>query len=349
MDVIPAIGTLDEFRALIQTIPGPSLEAQKMTTEREGLLTKPPGSLGRLEELSAWLATWQHRSPPRMEKPACAVFAGNHGVAAQGVSAFPAEVTAQMVGNFAHGGAAINQLCRTFGVALTVEALRLDEPTADFTQAPAMEEAACVEAIRIGMRAAEKVVGEDCDVLCLGEMGIANTTSASAIGLALFGGEAVDWTGRGTGISAEVWSHKATVVRQAVEKHKAALTDGLEVLRCLGGRELAAIVGAVVAARLCRVPVMLDGFVCTAAAATLSPLRAGVLDHCSIAHVSAEPAHRWLSELLGKHPLLELNMRLGEASGAALAVGLLRGAVACHTGMATFAEAGVSDKETGRT
>ncbi|MEO0677443.1 MAG: nicotinate-nucleotide--dimethylbenzimidazole phosphoribosyltransferase, partial [Pseudomonadota bacterium] len=261
------------------------------------------------------------------------VFAGNHGVAARGVSAFPAEVTAQMVLNFEHGGAAINQLARAFGAEMTVTALDLDTPTADFTQGPAMSEAECVAALASGWEA----VDPDADVLVTGEMGIGNTTSAAAIATALYGGS---WAGRGTGVDDAGLALKARVVEEAVAANTPA--SPLEVLQRLGGREIAAMAGAIAAARAHAVPVVLDGFICCAAAACLAEAQSGALDHCVAGHQSAEGAHPALLEKLGKAPLLSLGLRLGEGSGAALALGVLKGAVACHSGMATFAEAGVS-------
>ena len=328
-----------DIYTLLGMMPGPDATAAALWREREPQLTKPAGSLGRLEEITHMLATWQGRHPPRLETVRARVYAGNHGVAALGVSAFPAEVTAQMVANFRAGGAAINQLCQTFGVELAVEALALDQPTADFTQGPAMSEEECVDAVRIGMAAAEEGV----DLLVLGEMGIANTTSAAAICHALFGGDPAEWTGRGTGVDDAQLEAKIKVVAKGVAAN--VTDDPLVVLRSVGGRELAAIAGAVLAARLQRIPVILDGYVCTAAAAVLHAIRRDALDHCLVGHVSVEPGHRRLLERLGKQPLLALDMRLGEASGAALAVGLVKAAVACHTGMATFAQAGVSDKD----
>ena len=333
--------TLDEIRALLPGLPGPDEDAAAAAAGREGQLTKPPGALGRLEELSEWMARWQGRHPPRIERPRVAVFAGSHGVAAQGVSAFPAEVTAQMVANFQAGGAAINQLCKTFDAELRVYEMSLEEPTADFSRGPAMAATECARALAYGMTAVE----DGLDLLCLGEMGIANTTSAAALCHALFGGEAADWTGPGTGVQGAALENKARVVAEAVALHGGEASDPFEVLRRLGGRELAAIAGAIIAARMARVPVVLDGYVCTAAAAVLHKIDPGLLDHCVVAHCSAEPAHARLLEELGKPPVLDLGMRLGEASGAALAIGILRAAVDCHGGMATFAEAGVSDKE----
>lgn len=334
-----AVASLADIRSLLRSIPGPDAAAAAACDAREPQLTKPAGSLGRLEEISRHLAAWQGRHPPRLEKLCARVFAGNHGVAALGVSAFPAEVTVQMVANFQHGGAAINQLCRTFGVELAVHALDLDRPTVDFTRGPAMTEAETAAAFALGMES----VPAGADLLVVGEMGIGNTTSAAAIAHAVFGGAAAEWTGRGTGVDDAHLEIKTRVVADGVRRHGGG--DGLDALRNLGGREIAAMAGAIVQARLARVPVLLDGFVCTAAAAALHATQAGALDHCLAAHVSAEAAHRHLIAAVGKVALLDLGMRLGEASGAALAVGLLRAAVACHTGMATFAEAGVSDKD----
>jgi nicotinate-nucleotide--dimethylbenzimidazole phosphoribosyltransferase len=335
MPEIPA--NLDEIRALMAHLPGPDLEAGTAAMLRERELTKPAGALGRLEELSHWLATWQGRHPPRLDHPRTSVFAGNHGVAARGVSAYPAAVTAQMVQNFIAGGAAVNQLCRAVDADLRVYEMNLDQPTADIVEAPAMSEADCAKAIAYGMMAVEPGL----DVIALGEMGIANTTSAAALCLALFGGSAEEWTGPGTGIAGATLDNKRTMVAAAAERH-AGKGDPFEALCRLGGRELAAIVGAVLAARMGRVPVVLDGFTCTAAAAVLCALDPHALDHCVVAHVSAEPGHRRLLEKIGKSALFDFGMRLGEGSGATLAIAVLKAAVACHTGMATFAGAGVS-------
>ena len=330
--------SLDEVRALSRQMPGPDLDAGTAAALRQSQLTKPAGSLGRLEELAIWLATWQARHPPRLEHPRTIVFAGNHGVAARGVSAYPAAVTAQMVQNFIAGGAAVNQLCRTVDADLRVFEMNLDQPTGDILEGPAMSEEECGKALAYGMMAVEPGI----DALAVGEMGIGNTTSAAAMCAALFGGEAGLWTGPGTGVAGPTLDKKRRVVAEAVALHRLAATDPFDILRRLGGVELAAIVGAVIAARLGRVPVVLDGFAATAAAAVLFCVDAHALDHCVVAHVSAEPGHRVLLERLGQPALLDLGMRLGEASGATLALGLLKAAAACHNGMATFAEAGVS-------
>lgn len=335
-----AAANFGEIRALFGHLPGPDRQARAEAAARQQALTKPAGSLGRLEEIAEWLCAWQGRHPPRCERPRVAVFAGNHGVAAQGVSAYPQSVTAQMVQNFLAGGAAVNQLTQMIDGDLRVYEMDLDHPTDDFTLGPAMDEARCARAMAYGMMAVEPAL----DVMCLGEMGIGNTSSASALCLALFGGEASDWVGPGTGVAGEVLAHKQQVVAQGVAANRALLGDPLGVLRALGGEELAAIVGAILAARLARTPVLLDGFACTAAAAVIAALDPSGIDHCLVSHLSAEPAHALLCQKLGMRPLLNLDMRLGEGSGAALAVNVLKAAVACHTGMATFAEAGVSEK-----
>ncbi len=332
--------SLDEIRDLLHHLPEGNAAAVAGVVAREQHLTKPQGSLGRLEEMTQWLARWQGTATPRLDHPRTAVFAGNHGVCAQGVSAFPQAVTAQMVANFRHGGACVNQLVGQIDGDLNVYELDLDHPTADMSQGPAMDDQRVSEALSFGMMAVEPGI----HILALGEMGIGNTTAAAAICLALFGGAAEEWTGPGTGVTGEALSHKARIVRQAVETNAASMTDGLETLRCVGGLELAAICGSIVAARLAKVPVLLDGFICTAAAACLHAIDARLLDHCLVAHQSAEPGHAKLCAALGKDPLLNLGMRLGEGSAATLAIALLRSALACHLGMATFEEAQVAGK-----
>ena len=329
----------DDIRALLKAMPKPDEKAAAAARAREGELTKPAGSLGRLEEIAEFLAAWQG-GKPHVDAPLVAVFAGNHGVVAQGVSPFPPSVTEAMVANFRSGGAAINQICKTFDISLNVYELALEQPTGDITQEPALDERACAATMAFGMEA----LASRPDLLCLGEMGIGNTTAAAAIYHALYGGKAEDWVGRGTGVDDAGLKRKAGAVRTAVALHREHLGDPLEVLRRLGGREIAAIAGAILAARIQRTPVLLDGFVVCAAAAVLNALDPSALDHCLAGHVSAEQAHAEALRRLGKAPLLSLGMRLGEGSGAALAVGIVKAAVACHNGMATFAEAGVAGK-----
>jgi nicotinate-nucleotide--dimethylbenzimidazole phosphoribosyltransferase len=245
-----------------------------------------------------------------------------------------------MMENFAAGGAAINQICATFDIGLKVFDLALDYPSGDITEEAALDEKAAAATIAFGMEA----TAGGSDLLCLGEMGIGNTTIAAAIYHALYGGTAADWVGRGTGIDDAGLARKVSAVEKAVALHRDHLGDPLEVLRRLGGREIAAIAGAILAARLQNVPVILDGYVVTAAAAILHALDPSALDHCLAGHISAEGAHRAVLARLGLRPILDLGMRLGEGSGAALAVGIVRAAVACHNDMATFDQAKVSGK-----
>ena len=336
----PLFSSFDDLRAACLNLPPGDLKAAALAAERQRQLTKPPGSLGRLEDVVVWLAQWQGQSMPRLDRVDILVFAGNHGVTAQGVSTYPAEVTAQMVANFSAGGAAINQLARTVGANLHVVPLALEQPTADLTQALAMSEDAFLAAVDTGYN----TVSSGADLVCLGEMGIGNTTVAAAIAAALFGGGGIRWAGRGTGVDEEGLARKRAAIDLGLARHAALLRDPLSSAAAFGGRELAAIMGAALAARQRRIPVLLDGFVCIAAVAPLAKLRADALDHALAAHVSAEAAHRMLLSELRLAPLLDLGMRLGEGSGAAVAVSVLRAALACYAGMATFAEAGVANK-----
>jgi nicotinate-nucleotide--dimethylbenzimidazole phosphoribosyltransferase len=329
-----------DLRAACLDLPAGDDLAAATAARRDAVLTKPPGSLGRLEEVVVWLARWQGRAAPRLDRVEVLVFAGNHGVVAQGVSAYPAGVTAQMVANFAAGGAAINQLAAEAGANLHVIPLSLESATADFTQWPAMDETAFLAAVAAGYAA----VPAGADLVCLGEMGIGNTTAAAAIAAALFGGGGERWAGRGTGVDDAGLARKRAAIDAAIARHRPLLGDPLQVAAALGGRELAAILGATLAARRQKIPVLIDGFVCSAAVAPLAKLGAGALAHTWASHISAEASHRALLDALGLTPLLDLRMRLGEASGAAVATLILRAALACHTGMASFAEAGVSEK-----
>ena len=325
------------LRAL-QDLPQPDHAARSAAAARQAQLTKPLGSLGRLEDIAIFMAGWQGADRPRLDRGRTIVFAGNHGIVARGVSAFPAFVTAQMVGNFEHGGAAINALSTAAGLELKIVPLDLDRPTADFTQAPAMSSDECLAAINAGAAAIEAPL----DLVVLGEMGIGNSTTAAALCTASFGGSACDWVGPGTGVDDEGIARKIATVDAGVALHRETMTTPFETLRRLGGRELAAIAGAVVAARLAGVPVMLDGFICGAAIAPIAAAHPDILAHCLAGHVSAEPGHRRLLDRLALDPLLSLGMRLGEGSGAAVATLLVRAALAAHDEMATFAEAGVA-------
>lgn len=334
---MPAFATLAEFADLVTTAPAADAKARAAASERNGQLTKPPGALGRLEDIALWVAGWQGTGRPKIEAPQVLIFAGNHGVCAQGVSAFPAEVTVQMVANFQHGGAAINQLSKTFGAEMAVHALELDRPTQDFTQGPAMSDSETVAALMTGWNA----VNPKADLLVVGEMGIGNTTVAAAIAAALLGGSGADWAGRGTGVDNAGLARKAKAIDAGLARNPGRAP--LQVLAALGGREIAAMAGAMARARVEGIPLILDGFIASSAALVLHALTPAALDHAVAGHVSAEGAHGRLLAALGKEPLLNLGLRLGEGSGAALAIGIVKAAVACHSGMATFAEAGVSE------
>ena len=328
--------SLDAIAGLADRLPGASAAAREAAIARQAELTKPPGSLGRLEELAIFMAGWQDRPIPGIDRAQALVFAGNHGVCAQGVNPFPQSVTAEMVATFERGGAAINQLCTMQGAALSIIALALDQPTRDFTLDPAMTDAECLAAMRAGADAVET----SADIVVLGEMGIGNSTVAAALACALFGGSAQDWVGPGSGAEGTTLARKRGAVEAGLSRHSGL--SPMRLLAALGGREQAAICGAVLAARAQRIPVLLDGFICTAAVSVLHAVDPRLLAHCLAGHVSAEPGHRRLLATLGKAPLLDMGMRLGEGTGAALALGLVRGALACHAGMSTFDEAGIS-------
>ena len=338
--MLAEVSPFNSIRDLIALMPQGSESAAAAVRARQAELTKPQGSLGKLEDIVAFLAAWQGKPSPTLDRPLVAIFAANHGVAAKGVSAFPASVTRAMMENFSAGGAAINQICATFGLGLKVFELALDMPTQDLTKEPAMEAVAAAATFAYGM---EAIAGE-VDLLCIGEMGIGNTTIAAAIYHGLYGGAAEDWVGRGAGVDDAGLARKIAAVKAAVALHAPYLGDPLELMRRLGGREIAAMAGAIVAARMQNVPVVLDGYVVCAAAAILNALDPRALDHCLASHVSAEGAHGEVLRRLGKAPLLDLGLRLGEGSGAALAAGIIKAALACHADMATFEQARVAGR-----
>lgn len=329
--------TVAAFEAASSALPPPCSESIAAAKARQAALTKPAGSLGRLEEIAVFLAGWQRKAKPRIDRARAAVFAGNHGMTIHGVSAFPAAVTGEMVKNFQAGGAAINALADAAGLELKVVPLDLDTPTADFTAAPAMSEAECLAALAAGAA----VVAAELDLLVVGDMGIGNSTAAAALCARSFGGSPASWVGPGTGVDRDGIARKVAVVERGLALH--GPDTPFEILRRLGGREIAAIAGAVLQARLFGIPVVLDGFITCAAIAPLAAAFPAITDHCIAGHRSAEPGHIRLLEHLGLDPLLALDMRLGEGSGAAVAVAVIRSALAAHNAMATFAEAGVSE------
>jgi len=326
------------FAAALSSLPAPDEDAIERARARQSELTKPAGSLGRLEDIALFMAGWQGTDRPRVDRVRAAVFAGNHGVAVRGVSAFPVGVTAQMVANFRAGGAAINALARACGAELAVVPLDLDQPTRDIAAGPAMSEEECLAALYAGA----SVVLPGTDLLFVGEMGIGNTTPAAALCAQAFGGDAASWCGRGSGVDDAGVARKVEAVSAALALHASHCATPFEALRRLGGREIAAMAGAILAARMARIPVLLDGFICCAAIAPLVAANPAFIDHCLAGHCSAEGGHARLLGHFGLDPLLRLDMRLGEGSGAAVAVHLVRAALAAHNEMATFAEAAVA-------
>lgn len=330
--------TVADFELALADLPASDDAGTASALARQAQLTKPAGSLARLEDIAVFFAGWQGREKPRIDRGRAVVFAGNHGVTAHGVSAFPAAVTAQMVANFEAGGAAINALAGAAGLELRVVALDLDRPTEDFTATPAMSEAECLAALSAGA----EVVEPGLDVLVIGEMGIGNSTAAAALAARSFGGDVASWIGPGSGVDGSGVARKLAVVERALAFHADAPHSAFETLRRVGGREIAAMAGAVLRARHLRVPVILDGFICCSAIAPLAAQAPTITAHCLAGHCSAEPGHARLLDHLGLDPLLRLGMRLGEGSGAAVAAAVVRSALAAHGQMATFTEAGVS-------
>ena len=334
--------TDQDLKTSYSSLPAFDKKFELQALQHSDQLTKPQGSLGRLEDIAVWMCGWQRTLKPRDDKAYTLLFAGTHGVTKQGVSAFPPEVTVQMVANFANGGAAINQLCKAIPSTLRVIPLSLENPTQDFTVAPAMTAEECAEAFDMGVQS----VPADADIVILGEMGIGNTTAAAAVACAVVGGSAHDWVGSGTGIDTDTLIRKRQVVDKAMALHRGKLNGALAILQHVGGRELAAIAGAVWRARELGIPVILDGYVVTAAAAALTQVHPDMLAHCLAGHKSVEIGHQRLLDALKMKPLLDLNMRLGEGSGAQLALAVVRAAVAAFTQMATFASAQVAGKDT---
>ncbi len=340
-----------------QPLPAPSDSHFQKALARQGQLTKPPGSLGRLEALACELCAQQHRDQPAVDQVQICVFAGDHGVTREGVSAFPAEVTAQMVANFAAGGAAISVLARQLGAALEVVNTGVAHPvpddrgvtnewiaagTGNIATEPAMTSAQLEQALCAGDRAAGRAHDAGAQLFIGGEMGIGNTTSAAALACHLLAAPLEKLVGPGTGLDACGIIHKTAVINQALERHGAD-RDAFNSLASLGGFEIAALAGAMIGAARRGIPVLVDGFIVTAAAVAATQLRPDLFPWLHFSHQSREPGHRHLLDALGANPILNLDMRLGEGSGAATAVPILRSACALHTEMATFADAGVSD------
>ena len=301
---------------------------------RAAQVLRPSGALQRLDDLAVWLAGWQRTTNPRIDRPVALVFAADHGVAAGGVSAYPAEITASMLNAFRSGASSINVMARQLGARVDAIDVGVGQPTEDLRYAPAMDHRRFDDAVLAGRAA---VASADADVIVLGEMGIGNTTAAAAVCAALCGGDTDDWVGRGTGVDDEGLARKRDAVTVA-RARIAGVTDPVEVLRQVGGLELAAMAGAIVEARSRGLPLLLDGYVTAAAALPLACVNRDALAHCVAGHRSAEPGHRRVLAHLGLEPLLDLGMRLGEGSGAMAAVPLLSLACRLVTDVPTFGE-----------
>lgn len=339
--------------------PAPNAATRVNAWARQAMLTKPPGALGRLESLAVELAAMQGRDKPGVSQIAIVVFAADHGVAAEGVSAFPQSVTVEMVRNFARGGAAICVAARQLGAELEVVNVgtvsdpgvlagvldqRIGPGTVNFVQHPAMTRTALESALREGYESVERAVLRNAELFIGGEMGIGNTTSATALACVLLDRAPRELSGPGTGLNATGVAHKAEVIERALTRHARDIQSPLDALRCLGGFEIAALTGAFVRAAQMRIPVLVDGYIATVAALAAVRINASVRPYLLFAHCSAEPGHRRVLSALDANAVLDLGMRLGEGSGAAVAVPILRLACALHNEMATFTEAGVSEK-----
>jgi nicotinate-nucleotide--dimethylbenzimidazole phosphoribosyltransferase len=327
-----------EIAPLLRDLPGPDEAAVSAIQERASKVLRPLGALARLDEVAAWLAGWQRTVRPGVTRPAAVVFVADHGVAAEDVSAYPSEVTVAMLRALQSGVATASVMARDVGARLSVVDVGVARPSANLVRKAALSTDRFRECFHMGRQAVAQL---DADLLVVGEMGIANTTPAAAVCATLFGGLAEDWAGRGTGIDDATLARKVAVV-EAARRRIEGVSGPLEVLRQVGGGELVAIAGAVLEARLRSIPLVLDGFVVTAAVAPLEVSRAGTLDHCLAGHCSGESGHRLLLDKLGKPPLLDLGLRLGEGSGALAAVPLVRLAAACVADVATFDEWGLS-------
>jgi nicotinate-nucleotide--dimethylbenzimidazole phosphoribosyltransferase len=321
----------DDFRDLLTSLPPADVVAQARVRTLFAKADKPENSLGRIEDIAAWLAAWSGRAPPAVTRPLVAIFAGNHGVTRHGISPRPVAATANSVELCAAGGAAINQICIANDLGLKVFDLALHIPTADMTEDAALDERGCAATMAFGMEA----IAGGTDLLCLGDLGVGNSTVAAALLAALFGGSGADWVGPGSGADAAMRARKVEVVDTALAFHGSHLNDPLEALRRVGGREFAAIVGAILAARTQKIPVLLDGFAATAAAAVLHAANPAALDHCLLAGLSPEPGQARAAVRLGLRPLLDLGMSHGEGVGAALAAGLVKAAALTSSGMAS--------------
>jgi nicotinate-nucleotide--dimethylbenzimidazole phosphoribosyltransferase len=326
---------MNALAALLDDLPGPDLEASAAVRRRAEDILRPAGALARLDTTAEWVAAWQRTSTPSVDRPAALIFAADHGVAAAtSVSAYPTDVTRAMYTAYEQGRSTLSAFARQVGATVRAVDVGIGDPTGDIRHEPALTAERFDRTVATAVAAVDDL---DTNLLVLGEMGIGNTTAAAAVAAALAGGEATGWVGRGTGVDDDGLARKLEAVKTAVRRI-AGVTDPIEVLREVGGAELVAMAAAVLEARHRSIPVVLDGYVVTAAALPLALVDPTALDHCVVGHCSAEPGHRMLLERLGKQPLLDLNMRLGEGSGAMAAVPLIAMACAGITEVPTFSE-----------
>jgi nicotinate-nucleotide--dimethylbenzimidazole phosphoribosyltransferase len=322
------------LRLRLADLPRCDESARAAVESRAAEILRPSGALAWLDETAAWVAGWQRTDRPAIRKPAGVIFAADHGVAVAGVSAYSPDVTASMLSAYRRGQATINAFARAAGAEVHAVDVGVGDPTGDIRTESAMSEERFDAVVRVAI---ETIDALDCDLLVLGEMGIGNTTASAAIAASLAGGETASWVGRGTGVDDAGLARKRVAVQQA-QRRIAGITDPIEILREVGGAELAALAAATVAARHRSIPVVLDGYITAASVLPLAMVDPTALDHCIVGHCSAEPGHRKLLERLGKRPLLDLDMRLGEGSGAMAAVPLIRMACAGITEVPTFGE-----------
>ncbi len=334
-----SVPTFNELVEFISQMPSIDTEAVNLVREKDARLLKPSGSLGKVEDIAEWVAGWQGAYPPKAENITLSIFVSNHGTADEHrISPYPTSVTEALVKSFRSDDAVVNQVCKTHNIGLQVFDLALEMPTKDITKYAAMTETDCITTILYGREA----VATNPDILCLGEAGIGNTTIASAICAALYGGNISDWVGMGTGADIKMLKNKIAVIEKSLELH--TNRDPLSILQCFGGREFAAIVGAILAARFERIPVILDGFPVCAAAAILHAISPNALDHCYVSHLSSESGHEKLLECIKKKPIVDFKMRLGEGSGAAIVAPIFQSSINIHNNTSTFEDSSVPNR-----
>ena len=332
---------MDPLTGLLADLPTPDETARAAVRDRAAHVLRPTGALARLDDVAVWLAGWQRTARPAVARPAVTIFAADHGVASAGVSAYPAEVTKAMLAALEDRVATSAVLARGVGARFETVDVGVGAPTGDIRSEPALDPGRFAACVAAGVAATDRAAEHGADLLVVGEMGIGNTTPSAAVCVALFGGTPEDWAGRGTGVDDEGLARKRAAVAAAAERI-AGTSDPVEILRQVGGAELVAMAAAVARARRRSIPVLLDGFVVGAAVAPLAVATPGALDHCLASHRSAEAGHRRLLDRLAMAPLLELDLRLGEGSGALVAIPIVRAAALAVTDVATFEERGLA-------